>query len=157
MIDPPSKYMVLWHRDPPGWVASHEGGGLNKVDLLSQDEAVDCALGWARQGAPSVVNVQSEEGVLEFSWEIQTDIEVRRDAAGGLDKVVFEHSGRLFSCSPGGDAIASVVAGGQARLSNATWDVHLDGASIGKIAADPDETEQTIRTDASRLAAELER
>ena len=66
--------------------------------------------------------------------------------------------GRRIQCSPSGDRIASIPLGGpQARPSNGTWDIKVDGAFIGQVPAEADETEQTIREAALKLLEELER
>ncbi len=72
-----------------------------------------------------------------------------------LDEFEFEYKGRWVSCIPAGGAIAS-VGGGQARPSRPIWDIQVDGVRVGQFDAEMNETLESVRDAAVKLAEELE-
>ncbi len=73
-----------------------------------------------------------------------------------LDEFEFEYKGRWVSCFPAGGAIASVPVGGQARPSKPIWDIQVDGVRVGQFDAEMNETQESVRDAAVKLAEELE-
>ena len=71
-----------------------------------------------------------------------------------LDEFEFEYKGRWVSCIPAGGAIASV--GGQARPGKPIWDIQVDGVRVGQFDAEMNETQESVRDAAVKLAEELE-
>ena len=81
---------------------------------------------------------------------------VVRDNYRPLDEFEFEHKGRV-RCIPAGGAIAADQAGGElAPTTEPLWDIRVDGASIGQVDADLDETKETVREAATKLIDELD-
>ncbi len=72
-----------------------------------------------------------------------------------LDEFEFEHKGRV-SCIPAGGAIAADQTGdGLVRTTEPLWDIRMDGASIGQVDANLDETMETVRKAATKLIDQL--
>ena len=81
---------------------------------------------------------------------------VVRDNYRPLDEFEFEHKGRVH-CIPAKGAIAAdQAANGSPGTTEPLWDIRVDGASIGKVAANLDETRETVRQAATKLIDELE-
>ncbi len=70
-----------------------------------------------------------------------------------LDEFEFEYKGRWVSCVPAGGAIALV--GGQARPSKPIWDIRVDGVRVGQFDAEMNETLESVRDAAVKLAEEF--
>ena len=77
-----------------------------------------------------------------------------RDNYRPLDEFEFEHKGRV-RCIPAGGAIDADQAGDEARTTEPLWDIRVDGASIGQVGANLNETKQTVREAATRLIDQL--
>ncbi len=73
-----------------------------------------------------------------------------------LDEFEFEYKGRWVSCAPAGGAIASGPVGGQARSSKPIWDIQVDGIHVGQFDAEMNETQESVRDAAVKLAEELD-
>ena len=71
-----------------------------------------------------------------------------------LDEFEFEYRGRWVSCIPAGGAISSV--GSQIHPSKPIWDIQLDGVRVGQFDAEMNETLESVRDAAVKLAEELE-
>ena len=80
---------------------------------------------------------------------------VVRDNYRPLDAFEFEHSGRV-RCIPTGGAIAAEQAGDEPIRTEPRWDIWVDGAAIGQVDANLDETKETVRIAATRLIDGLE-
>ena len=80
---------------------------------------------------------------------------VVRDNYCPLDAFEFEHSGRV-RCIPAGGVIAAEQAGDEPIRTEPLWDIRVDGASIGQVDANLDETMETVRQAATKLIDQLE-
>jgi len=67
-----------------------------------------------------------------------------------LGEFEFEHEGRV-RCIPAGGRLVDWLA----RTTEPLWDIRLDGASIGQVEANRDETKETVRKAATKLVDEL--
>lgn len=67
-----------------------------------------------------------------------------------LDEFEFEHEGRV-RCVPARGRLIDWLA----RTSEPLWDIRLDGASIGQVEANLEETKETVRKAATKLVDEL--
>ncbi len=79
---------------------------------------------------------------------------VVRDNYRPLDEFEFEHKGRV-RCIPAGGAIDSDQAGDEARTTEPLWDIRVDGASVGQVGANLNETKETVREAATKLIDQL--
>ena len=68
-----------------------------------------------------------------------------------LDEFEFEYKGRWVSCVPAGGAFA-VDRGGDRKP---IWDIQVDGVSVGQFDAEMNETLDSVRDAAVKLAEEL--
>ena len=59
-----------------------------------------------------------------------------------IDEFTFNHDGRSFRCRA---ESAGVSVSGPARPSNANWIVEVDGVSTSAFAADPSDTEASVK------------
>ncbi len=69
-----------------------------------------------------------------------------------LDEFEFEYKGRWVSCIPAGGAIAVDQAGDGKPI----WDIRVDGVRVGQFDAEMNETQESVRDAAVKLAEELE-
>ncbi len=70
-----------------------------------------------------------------------------------LDEFEFEYKGRWVSCVPAGGAIAVDPAADGKPI----WDIRVDGVRVGQFDAEMNETQESVRDAAVKLAEELER
>ena len=74
-----------------------------------------------------------------------------------LDEFEFEYKGRWVSCVPAGGAIAADRAGDwEPRDGRPFWDIQVDGVRVGQFDAEMNETQESVRDAAVKLAEELE-
>ncbi len=74
-----------------------------------------------------------------------------------LDEFEFEYKGRWVSCLPAGGAFAVDPAGDwEPRDGKAIWDIRVDGVRVGQFDAETNETQESVRDAAVKLAEELE-
>ena len=67
-----------------------------------------------------------------------------------MDEFDFEYKGRWVSCVPAGGAIAVDPADGKP-----IWDIRVDGVRVGQFDAEMNETQESVRDAAVKLAEEL--
>lgn len=67
-----------------------------------------------------------------------------------LGEFEFEHEGRVL-CIPAGGRLVDWLA----RMTEPLWDIRLDGATIGQVEANREETKETVRKAATKLIDEL--
>ena len=74
-----------------------------------------------------------------------------------VDAFEFEHRGRV-RCIPAGSVIVEHEDSGKAaRTTGPLWDIRVDGASIGQVDANLNETMETVREAATELIDRLKR
>ncbi len=74
-----------------------------------------------------------------------------------LDEFEFEYKGRRVSCLPAGGAFAVDPAGDwEPRDGKPIWDIRVDGVRVGQFDAEINETQESVRDGAVKLAEELE-
>jgi len=98
----------------------------------------------------AIAKAAPDDSVLPFPKSKR----VVRDNYRPLDEFEFEHNGRV-RCIPAGGAIAPDHADDEARTAEPLWEIRVDGASIGQIGANLNETQQTVRAAATRLIDQL--
>ncbi len=69
-----------------------------------------------------------------------------------MDEFEFEYKGRWVSCVPAGGAFAVDPADGKP-----IWDIRVDGVRVGRFDAEINETQESVRDGAVKLAEGLER
>ena len=75
-----------------------------------------------------------------------------------MDEFEFEYKGRWVSCVPAGGAFAVDPAGGwELHDGKPIWDIRVGGVRVGQFDAEMNETQESVRDAAVKLAEELER